>query len=262
VRNAACGTSRRRTCAAWWAIRTGGWRGLRATTSARACRTSPMPSPAALKKTTEWPIVGLACVETTYFAGTRGRPYLFSGADTQSLSGDEAGPRPAVCLQARDRRDARRLRLPSRPRACAFARRRRPSGDHRHRRGFNLFDLDRWQALDPTSIVATEYQGAYLFDWNNGVDVGQLHARCGHRKAGIGDADGLGFLPRLDHRPAVRGKRNRDQRALLVGDEAHGAVEDADRRAGRLPVVRLAAGAKRVREQRHGHREHLRRRHA
>jgi hypothetical protein len=115
--------------------------------------------------------VGLACIETTYFVGTRGRPVLISGADTQSQQAVKLD-HDLPCTSKRGIVAMRGGFLYPSPEGLCFC---TTTGDIRvitGPDGLNLFDRDTWQALDPTSIVASEREGAYFFQWNNGVTSG------------------------------------------------------------------------------------------
>ncbi len=126
--------------------------------------------PVALRITTEYPIVGLAASGQEYFVGTRGRPSIISGADTQSLShikldADQAcvSRRGIVALTGG-------FLYPSPDGLClaTSAGVKVLTGPD----GFNLFDRASWQALGPSSIFAAESEGCYVFHWDNGTTSG------------------------------------------------------------------------------------------
>jgi hypothetical protein len=131
----------------------------------------PYAFPAALRITTEWPIVGLASLEQAYFVGTRGRPYLVSGADTQSLIPlklDADQP----CVAKRGIVAMRGGFVYPSPDGLCYCSLTGAVKVITGPEGFNLFDRESWQALVPSSIVAAEYEGAYVFQWNNGSTTG------------------------------------------------------------------------------------------
>jgi hypothetical protein len=140
----------------------------------------PYAFPASMRITTEWPIVGIAALEQTYFVGTRGRPYIMAGADTQSLA-SKARCRPAV----RAKRGIVAMRggyaYPSPDGICFCS----LTGAVKVITGpevFNLFDRETWQALVPSSIIAAEYEGAYVFHWDNGSTSGTYMLDIGSGK--------------------------------------------------------------------------------
>jgi hypothetical protein len=221
-----CGTSRRRTFAAWWAEPTAAWPAFgQRLLPVRAVRAVRLPGGSAHHDRVADRGAGL-CSEQTYFVGTRGRPYLMSGADTQSLIAIEARRGSAVRGETRNRRDARRLRVPS-PDGLCFCSLTGAVKVITGPEGFNLFDRESWQALVPSSIIAAEYEGAYVFHWDNGTTSGSVHARHRQRQAGVDDGYRFGVLLRdsITDRLPYAASGTRDQRAVRIGHEAHGAVE-------------------------------------
>lgn len=122
------------------------------------------------RKTTAWPIVAMGSFDQTYVVLTRGRPYYMTGADSASLDSrkmdsDQAcvsalsvvnvpggvmyASADGVCLA-----DANGIRVITGP------------------GGYDVFDLESWRALVPSSIVATYYEGSYLFRYNTGSVTG------------------------------------------------------------------------------------------
>jgi hypothetical protein len=130
----------------------------------------PYAFPEALRITTEWPIVGLATHGQTYFVGTRGRPYFVSGADTQSLIAEKLDA-DQPCMSKRGIvAMAGGFLFPSPDGICLAN-----GAGVKVITGpgfFDLFDREAWQALDPSSIVAAEAEGCYVFRWDNGTTNG------------------------------------------------------------------------------------------
>lgn len=126
--------------------------------------------PIEYRKTTAWPIVAMGSFDQTYVVLTRGRPYYMTGADSASLDSRKMDSEQAcvsalsvvnvpggvmyasadgICLA-----DANGIRVITGP------------------GGFDVFDLETWRALVPSSIVATYYEGCYLFRYNTGSVTG------------------------------------------------------------------------------------------
>lgn len=136
--------------------------------------------PVSMRVTTESPIVGLAYLDQTYFVGTRGYPYFITGADAQTFIAEKLDA-DQPCTSRKGIVAMRGGFVWPTPSGLCFANQggvELITGPD----GLNLFSRDEWQALDPSSIVAREREGAYVFEWNNGTDSGTYALDLGTRK--------------------------------------------------------------------------------
>jgi hypothetical protein len=128
----------------------------------------PYAFPVSMRITTEWPIVGLGSSGQTYFVGTRARPYLITGADTQSLSSTKLEDEQA-CVSRRSIVGMAGGFLYASPDGICLA---TAGGVRVISDEWELFDRTTWQSLDPSSIIAAESEGCYVFRWDNGTTHG------------------------------------------------------------------------------------------
>lgn len=117
----------------------------------------PYAFPREYERTTENPIVGLGLFGNTYAVLTTGDPYFATGTDSANLSHE-----PVRCGQA----CTALASIVSTERAVYYA---SPDGICRaDASGVNVITRDHferadWQALDPSTVIATVYEGNYLF---------------------------------------------------------------------------------------------------
>ena len=137
----------------------------------------PYAWPVEYQITTEHPIVGLGVFGQTIFVGTRGNPYFISGSDAASMSSLKLGSNQA-CVSRRS--------IAAMPEGVVYA---SPDGlclasqsgvqclTDGSVPGSTLF----WTAQDwsekvlgtnPQALHGVNYEGIYLFFWNNGVASG------------------------------------------------------------------------------------------
>jgi hypothetical protein len=127
---------------------------------------TPYAFPSTLRITTEWPIVGLGASGQTYFVGTRGRPYLITGADSQSLSATKLEDEQA-CVAKRSIVAMGGGFVYASPDGLCFA-----SASGVRVLTTAHFDREAWQALVPSSIKAAENEGCYVFTYDTGSATG------------------------------------------------------------------------------------------
>ena len=125
----------------------------------------PYAWPLEYQVTVESTIVGLGVFGQTLFVGTTGSPYFISGADSASMS--------AIKLDSSQACVSRRSIVPleggviyASPDGLCLA---NESGVKLITRG--MWTHKDWQALQPETIFATSYEGAYVFATNNGTRV-------------------------------------------------------------------------------------------
>ena len=114
----------------------------------------------------KFPITGMLAFGQTLFVGTRGSPYLFSGASPASMSPQEL-PSSQACVSSRS--------IVSLPNGVLYA-----SPDGICMAGYNgvvlvsanLFSREDWQALNPSSIIAALHDNVYYFIYNTGTATG------------------------------------------------------------------------------------------
>ena len=107
--------------------------------------------------TTEFPIVGLGVFGQTLFVGTRGNPYLISGADSASMSAVKLDSEHA-CVSRRSIASAGNGVIYASPDGLCLA-------THNGVEVLTsaLFSREDWQALNPSSITAIVHEGVYYF---------------------------------------------------------------------------------------------------
>lgn len=151
----------------------------------------PYAFPLEYRKTVGWPIVGVGRFDQTYVVFTRGKPYYVSGADSASLSARAVDSNQA-CVSKRS--------IVNGDGWVAFA-----SADGICKAtasgislvtgptGLNLFDLESWRALVPSSIFAAEHDGCYLFHYDTGAATGCYSLDMATGKLTTVDATGTAF---------------------------------------------------------------------
>lgn len=127
---------------------------------------APYAWPVKYRLTTKFPIMGLGSFGQTVFVGTRGSPYLASGADSASMSLQEL-PSNQACVASRSIVSTGNGAIYASPDGLCMA-------DYNGVKviTLGLFTREDWQALKPESIVAALHDGAYYFLWNNGTTSG------------------------------------------------------------------------------------------
>ncbi|HWH74507.1 MAG TPA: hypothetical protein VNV16_09640 [Methylibium sp.] len=138
----------------------------------------PYAFPVSMRITTEWPIVGLGASGQNYFVGTRGRPYIVTGADTQSLIATKLEDEQA-CVAKRSIVGMGGGFLYASPDGLCLA---TLAGVRVLTEEWGLFDRESWQALKPESIVAAESEGCYVFRWDNGSESGMYALHLASRR--------------------------------------------------------------------------------
>lgn len=127
----------------------------------------PYAFPQSMRRTTEDPIVGLGHFDNTWVVCTRGVPYFATGSDVQLLDFEPKGGHEA-CLSIDSIVSMDGAVLYASPSGLQMA----SAGGVKNitdEGGFNLFTPTQWLALNPASILAAEWQGHYLFTYNNGT---------------------------------------------------------------------------------------------
>lgn len=127
---------------------------------------APYAWPIKYRKTLKYPIMGLGASGSTVFVGTRGSPYLASGADSASMTEEEKHVKQA-CVSAQSIVATDTGAIYASPDGLCMA---DFSGVRVITQG--LFTREGWQALKPDSIIAALHDGAYYFLWNNGTTSG------------------------------------------------------------------------------------------
>jgi hypothetical protein len=121
----------------------------------------PYAWPIEYQITTDTPIVGLGVFGQSLFVGTMGRPYIISGADSASMSAIQL-PQLLPCVSAQS--------IVGIESGVVYA-----SNDGLVMISANgaqiltseLYAREDWQAINPASIVAIEYDNVYYF-WTSG----------------------------------------------------------------------------------------------
>lgn len=128
----------------------------------------PYAWPVEYQITTEYPIVGLAVYGQTLVVGTRGNPYLMSGADSASMSALKLDANQA-CVSRRSMVTTDAGVIYASPDGLCLA---NPSGvkcvTNGDAGGQPIWVREDWQALNPSSIIAAEHEGIYVFLYSGG----------------------------------------------------------------------------------------------
>jgi len=122
----------------------------------------PYAWPVEYQITTKYPIVGLGAFGQTLFVGTRGIPYLISGADSASMSAIEA-PGDQACSSARSIVSVDNGVLYASPDGICLA-------DQNGVRVVTQQWLTRedWQKLNPSTMIAGAHDGVYYLFYGAG----------------------------------------------------------------------------------------------
>lgn len=107
--------------------------------------------------TTEYSIVGLGVFGQSLFVGTLANPYIISGADSASMSGEKLDADQA-CVSRRSIASAGGGVLYASPDGLCMA---SPSGVQLVTG--DLFSREDWQALDPRNIMGATHESVYYF---------------------------------------------------------------------------------------------------
>lgn len=110
----------------------------------------------------EFPIVGLGVFGQTVFVGTRGNPYLVSGADPGSMSAIKLETNQA-CVSKRSIASVGNGVVYASPDGLCMA-----DGSGVRLVTEKAFTRSAWQALVPTSIFGIEHEGVYYAFYNTG----------------------------------------------------------------------------------------------
>lgn len=121
---------------------------------------TPYAWPVEYQITTEHPVVGLGVFGQTLFVGTRGFPYLISGADSATMSAQKLDVAQA-CTSKRSIVSLGGGVFYACPDGIAFT-----NGGNPEVVTQGLFAREDWQALNPSSIVAVGYEGQYIFRYS------------------------------------------------------------------------------------------------
>ncbi len=109
------------------------------------------------------PIVGLGVFGQTLFVGTRANPYLISGSDSATMSAVKL-PDNQACVARRSIASVSGGIMYASPDGLCLV---NESGVKVISKG--LWSREDWQKIVPSSIVAVEYEGMYVFTCDNGT---------------------------------------------------------------------------------------------
>jgi hypothetical protein len=148
----------------------------------------PYAWPAAYQKTTAWPIVGIGKFGNTYVTLTRGKPYFMTGADSASLDSQPIDSNQS-CVSRRSIVNVEGGVVYASPDGLCIA---SSAGVKLITEGH--FTRENWQALVPSSIFATEHEGAYIFHYDTGSVTGCYSLDLKTGKLGTINATGSAFF--------------------------------------------------------------------
>lgn len=125
------------------------------------------------RKMTEHPIVGIGVIGDIYVVVTRGFPYYIIGSDTSSMVSSKKANGQACVSQRGIVSMLGAVVYPSPDGLCVAT----PDGikvvtGPKEEGGFGLFTKDDWTALRPSTIIAAECEGSYVFQYDTGTVVG------------------------------------------------------------------------------------------
>ena len=130
----------------------------------------PYAWPVEYQLTTKYPIVGMSSFGQTLFVGTRGSPYLISGADSASMSAQEL-PGNQACVSARSIVAMENGGIYASPDGICVV---DLSGVKVITQ--TLFTREDWKRINPSSIIGAVHHGVYYFLYNNRETTAISHA--------------------------------------------------------------------------------------
>lgn len=109
--------------------------------------------------TTQYDIVAVGHYDSFLIVGTQGNPVVISGIDPANMSMLEL-PINEACVSAQSMVSMGHSAVYASPNGLVVA-----SGSTAELVTSNIFGVDEWNALNPSSIHAVEHRGRYLFFW-------------------------------------------------------------------------------------------------
>lgn len=185
----------------------------------------PYAWPVEYQVTVEPPIVGMAVFGQTIFVGTEGTPYFISGADSASMSAQKVESNQA-CASARSIAAVQGGVLYASPDGLCLA-----DGNGVTVVSSGLFSREDWQALNPATMHAVEYEGIYYLAHGTGCLTFDLASR----KLGRLSLAATTFF--VD--------RTSDELFAVVGSSIVSVFGGTDRRTGewKTPLITMPAQA-------------------